>query len=174
MNEQRFTKIKYDGSKVRLEYERPRKDDGDADEFLLNSADKPAPELDAALQALAVDVVTICELIPSDVSRLKVRGVTLTYTNEIQGAVITALKTLTTSHAPMVCNTPHLPSEPYSEGAGDYQPPTWPTGMFDRIAALEAQAKRYLDGERAQATLFADEAAPEPAGEPAHLEVTLR
>lgn len=148
----RFTKIKYDGSKVRLEYEKVRKD-GDPDEFVLHSSDKPDPAFDAALQALAVDVVTICELIPSDTERLKVRGVTLTHTNDILGVVVTALKTLNTSNAPMVINTPHLPSESYSDNEDE---PTTPTGMWERLVVLEAEALRYLNGERAQGDLFAE------------------
>ena len=161
-SEQRFTKIKFDGSKVRLEYERTRPD-GEPDEFLLSSLDRPAPEFLAALQAFAVDVVTICELIPSDTERLTVRGITLTHTNDIQGAVVTALKKLKTSNAPMVVNTPHLPSEGYSDNPDE---PTMPTGMWERIAVLEVEAKRYLDGDRAQPSLFAGTPAAET--EPAH------
>lgn len=146
----RFTKVKYDGSKVRLEYEKVRKD-GDPDEFVLHSADQPAPELEAALQALAIDVVTICELIPSDTERLKVRGVTLTHSHDIPGVVVTALKTLQTSNAPLVLNTPHLPEQSYS---GNEDEPTMPTGMYARLCEIEAQAHRYLRGDRAQGALF--------------------
>lgn len=160
-----FTKIKFDGSKVRIEYQVERKDGGDADEYAMHSADKPLPEFDSALQALASDVVTICELVSSDVERLKVRGVTLTHTNGILGACITALKTLKSSNAPLVINTPHLPMEPYSDG--DDQAPTMPSGMAERLAALEVQADRYLAGERAQASLF-------EAKEPVTVEVELR
>lgn len=148
-----FTKIKFDGSKVRIEYEVERKDGGDADEYAMHSADKPLPDFDLALQALAVDVVTICELMPSDVQVLTVRGVTLTHTNGILGACITALKTLKSSNAPLVINTPHLPMEPYSDG--DEMAPTMPSGMATRLAAVEAEAQRYLEGQRAQASLFA-------------------
>lgn len=151
--EKTFTKIKSDGSKVMIAYEVERKDGGDADEYSMHSADKPRPEFDAALQALATDVVYICELIPSDVERLRVRGVTLTHSNGILGACITALKTLKSSNAPLVINTPHLPVEPYSDG--DDNAPTMPSGMADRIAAVEAEAQRYLDNDRAQVSLFA-------------------
>lgn len=152
--EKTFTKIKYDGSKVRIEYEVERKDGSDADEYSVFSADKPLPEFDAALQAFAVDVVSICELNPSDVDKLKVRGVTLTRTNDILGVVVTALKELKSSNAPMVINTPHLPETPYSDG--DDFAPVMPSGMCQRVWNLEAEAQRYLDGERAQASLFAE------------------
>lgn len=151
-----FTKIKYDGSKVRIEYEVERKDGGDADEYAMHSGDRPRPEFDQALQALTVDVVTICELIPSDVDRLKVRGVTLTHTNGILGACVTALKELKGSNAPLVINTPHLPESPYSDG--DDLSPVMPSGMAARLEAVMMEGERYLDGERAQSTLFSQPA----------------
>lgn len=151
MNEKRFTKIKWDGSKVRLEYEIVRKD-GDQDEFTLQCADQPAPEFIAALAALGQDVLTICELPESDGSRVKVRSVTLTYTNDIIGACITALKSLKTANAPLVLNTPHLPTEDYAgaDGTG----PTLPRSTADRIDMLVLEAERYLNGARAQASLL--------------------
>ena len=103
-------KIKYDGSKVRIEYEQKRRDGGDPDEYSLHSADRPAPEFDPVLQALAADVVAICELPEADARKLTIRGVSLTYTDGVMGACITALKGLTTSNAPLVLNTPFLPS----------------------------------------------------------------
>ncbi len=150
----RFTKIKFDGAKVRLEYERLRKS-GDPDEFVLYSADAPTPEFQAVIQALAVDVVSICELIPSDTERMQVRGVTLSHTNDVMGVVITALKSVSMANSPLVLNTPHLPETSYSD---DDSAPTWPTGMGERIAALEVQASLYLNGTRAQGDLFEDNA----------------
>jgi hypothetical protein len=151
----RFTKIKYDGSKVQLLYERERKE-GDPDEFSLHSGDNPAPEFDQALQALAVDVASICELGAEAAQKLKVRGVTLTYAHDILGACVTALKSLVTANSPLVLNTPHLPSMAYS-GNGDDPNPVLPDGMVVRLDALTAQAKRYLDGDRAQGSLFSEE-----------------
>ena len=60
----RITKAKYDGAKVRIEYERERPDKT-YDEFSLQSADRPTSAFIAALAALAEDVVAICEL-PAD------------------------------------------------------------------------------------------------------------
>jgi hypothetical protein len=151
MTEKRFTKIKFDGSKMRLEYEQPRKD-GDPDEFTLLCADAPAPEFTEAFAALAQDVIAICELPSDQLSKIKVRGVTLTYSNDIMGACITALKTLKSANAPLVINTPHLPAEAY--GGDDTASPTLDTATCDRLRSVCEQAARYLNGERAQASLF--------------------
>lgn len=147
--EKRFTKIKFDGSKVTLGYEVPRKD-GDPDEFSVFCADLPAPEFDAALRDLAVDVAAICEMPAEDAIKIKVRGVTLTWAHDIMGACITAMKSLKTAQSPLVLNTPHLPSESYSES----ECPTLSTATCDRLAALVVQAERYLNGERAQGSLL--------------------
>lgn len=148
----RITKVKFDGSKVRIEYERTR-EVGDPDEFVVGCSDKPAPEFAPALQALALDVVTICELGEEDTRRLTVRGVTFTWTNDIMGACISALKALQTASSPLVLNTPHLPSAPY--GDGNDLAPTLDPDTIARLEELGRQAERYIDGERAQGSLFA-------------------
>jgi hypothetical protein len=148
----RFTKVKSDGSKVTLHYERERSD-GTRDEYAMVSADRPAPEFDAALNALAEDVIVVCELPASDKEKLTVRGVSLSHTNDIRGAVITAMKALTTANSPLVLNTPHLPESAYSGSKTDPNP-TMADGMVHRLDDLEREATRYVDGERAQGALF--------------------
>jgi hypothetical protein len=150
----RITKAKYDGSKVRIEYEKQRPD-GQYDEFTLSSLDGPAQPFVDALNALAMDVVGICELHADSLDRLTVRGVSFTYTNDIMGACITALKKLYTSNAPLVLNTPHLPEEAYGEG--DTSSPLLDTATVDRLHELALAAERYVDGERAQGDLFVGE-----------------
>lgn len=151
-----FTKIKYDGSKVRLEYEIERPDGGESDEYSLLSGDKPAASFDLALQALVEDVVAICEFQKSDASTLAIRGVSLTHTDGILGACVTALKSLTTANSPLVINTPHLPESAYSGNTNDPNP-LMPAGMAQRIAALMAEAEKYAAGARAQGDLFASD-----------------
>ena len=145
-----FTKIKFDGSKVRLEYQVTRKDGGVPDEHVVVCSDQPDRAFPLALAALALDVVGICELSDSDETKLLVRGVSMSYTDGIRGACITALKSLKTSNAPLVLNTPHLPEKPYGEGDG----PTLDSSTVSRIDALVVEAERYLAGERAQGKLF--------------------
>lgn len=105
----------------------------------------------SALDALKADVCTICELPEADAEKLKVRGVTVTNTNDVTGMVITALKSLKTAQSPLVLNTPHLTEEPYGEG-GDA--PLLETSTLDRLHSLLLEAEGYVNGERAQATLF--------------------
>lgn len=153
--ERRVTKVKYDGQKVRIEYQVKRADGGDPDEFTLNSCDRPDRSLVDAMNALTTDVLTICEL-HDDPLLYTIRGVTLTYTNDILGACITSLKALKTTQSPLVINTPHLPEESYSD---DASAPVMHAGMADRLDALRNAAERYIDGERAQGQLFAKDAA---------------
>jgi hypothetical protein len=155
-DEIRITKIKYDEKKVRLEYERAR-EEGDPDEFVLGCGDRPSRAFRDALQALAQDVNAICEFDPPQA--LTVRGVSLSWTNDIMGACVTALKTLTTTNSPLVLTTPHLPSEPYGEGAGG---PVMTRPMIHRLEQLIDEARRYvLGGAREQGKLFSG---PAPAG----------
>jgi hypothetical protein len=84
--------------------------------------------------------------------KLTVRGVTITWTNDIMGACITALKALKGANAPLVLNTPHLPSEPYSEGGSpDF---LLPEETAENIGALLNEAEAYIRGERAQGSLL--------------------
>lgn len=149
MSDKRFTKIKFDGAKVTLAYEITRKN-GDPDEFSVFCADLPAPEFDLALQALAADVAAICELPEADAAKIKVRGVTLTYAHDVLGACITAMKSLKTAQSPLVLNTPHLPSESYS----DSDCPILSTACVMRLKDLAYEAERYLNGDRAQGSLL--------------------
>lgn len=150
----RFTKVKYDGSKVRIEYTVEREKGKAPDEYALVSADAPLPSFSEAMHDLSADVLTICELPEEQRTKLKVRGVSLTHTNDILGACITALKTVKHANAPLVLNTPHLPEAPYSDNPDE---PVMVDGMADRVLRLCEEAQRYLDGERSQQSLFAAE-----------------
>jgi hypothetical protein len=157
--ETRFTKIKYDGSKVRIEYEVTREPGKDPDEYTVFSADAPMPSFIDAMNALAQDVIAVCELPADQIDKLKIRGVSLTHTNDILDACITALKVVKTANAPLVLNTPHLPAEGYSDNPDEPVMPSW---MGARLEAVSDEAQRYIDGERAQASLFNEAIAEQP------------
>jgi hypothetical protein len=150
----RFTKIKFDGAKMRIEYEVERADGNEPDEYTVLSVDRPMASFDAALQALAADVVAVCELPADSLDKFTVRGVSISHTNDIMGACVTALKALKTANSPLVVNTPHLPSAPYSDNPDE---PVMADEMRRRLSILMDETQRYLDGERAQASLFAAE-----------------
>ncbi len=146
----RFTKIRFDGRKVLLEYEVTRPGGGEPDEFLVHSSDPPLGSFVAALRALVEDVCFICEFPVSEASRFTVRGVTLTHDDGL-GAVITALKALETADVPLVVNSPHLPAKARESDPGGFCLPAW---TVRRVLALVEEAERYLRGDRAQGSLF--------------------
>lgn len=152
MGDVRFTKVKWNGTKVVLTYEKPRQD-GEPDEFSLSCGDRPTPEFIQAFDALAEDVIDICELPADQARQVSVRGLTRTYTNDIMGAVLTACKSLKAANAPLVLNTPHLPSEAYSGQESDPNP-TLSGDTVMRIARVVEHAQLYLNGHRAQGSLL--------------------
>lgn len=145
----RIEKVKYDGNRVRIEYSVQRADSR-YDEQVLSCHDEPRPEFKTALAVLAEDVCTICEIGLEQAERIKVSGVSLSYTNDVRGLVITALKRVKTAQSPVVLNTPHLTETPYSEG-GDT--PVLETLTVARLDALVSECERYIAGERAQQEL---------------------
>jgi hypothetical protein len=158
----RITKVKYDGKKVRVEYERGSLTD--PDEFLVSCKDEPSVEFKDALQALQPDVNELCEF-PID-QALSIRSVSYSHTNGIMGACVTALRSLKKANSPLVINTPHLPSEPYSDNADEL---TLDPNMTERLIHLANLAEMYVGGDaRAQASLL-----DAPAEQPAELSLTL-
>ena len=151
VDNRRVSKIKWNGSKVTIHYERAR-EAGEPDEFSVACSERPLPSFVMALQALAVDVLTICELPANQELNLTVKGVSLSNALGVLGAVITATKALETSNAPLILNTPHLPVEAYSGDANDTNP-TLSHVTVERINALCVEALRYVDGEREQPRL---------------------
>lgn len=149
----RFTKVKFDGSKVRLEYQVTRPGGGDPDEFALQCSDLPLQEFVYALRALIPDVLDICEFPLSEASKISMRGVSLAYKDGVMGCVLTALRELASCDAPLILNSPYLPEKASSDSGGCLQSAT-----VHRIRALCVEAERYLNGERLQGTLFKGEA----------------
>lgn len=145
-----ITKVKYNGSKVHIEYEIV-KDTGN-DEFSLTCSEEPNPEFKAALAGLskAVDEIT-------EISDTEVRGVSFSNTNGIMGAVITALKKLDGCNSPLVINTPHKPSSPYSQGDPNAEDKCLSSAAVKELKKLQAETEKYIAGERAQGEMFKDE-----------------
>ena len=142
-------KVKWDGTKVRLEFQRLRKDNR-YDEAVLGSFDVPLQSFRESLAALVVDVCAIIECPEAYGDKLAIRGVTFTDSDGTRGAVITSLKSVKTAKSPLVLNTPHLTFGPMNDGD---QGPFLPDGTITRIERLEAEAIRYINGEREQPQL---------------------
>lgn len=154
-------KVKWDGTKVRLEFQRLRKDNR-YDEAVLGSFDVPLQSFREALAALVGDVCAIIECPDAYGNKMVVRGVTFTDSDGTRGACITALKSLTTAKAPLVLNTPHLTFEPMNDGD---QGPFLQQSIVDRLHRLEAEAIRYINGEREQPQLPLDTTNASPKGD---------
>ena len=164
MADRRITKVKLTKTKVHIEYEVLHEKAGEPDAFTVICGDKPTLAFEAALRELVCDVTNICDFPVEDARVITVRSVSCTYQKKILGAVVTALKSLKHSNAPLVLNTPHLPEMPYS-GEDTDPNPTMPAGMADRLRALLAEAACYIDGDRLQGRLFGvTEPEPETVG----------
>ena len=131
--------------KVLVKYE--RQEPGMMPETVtMDSGDRPLPELVKSLARLERWLERLGEL--PDSWDLTVRGFTRTSTG---GLMITGLRALEDSPAPMVINTPLV-----SELDGELE---------DVLEALEELVFRYVDGEREQLQLpFEDEATTPQAG----------
>jgi hypothetical protein len=150
----RFNKIRLTKEgKVNLEYE-VKNSKGGWDQFSFSCSDEPKPEFKVALANMADDVIEMAELDEKYLERITVRGVSFSYggEGEVMGAVIMAQMSLKKSNVPLNLNTPHKPSEPYSEGADKSQ--VLSTECVERLEALIGEAEEYVHGVRAQGDLF--------------------
>ena len=142
----RIRRVKYNGQKVTIEYEKEKgKDTEQADTLLLVSADQPIESFKKALQALSSDVVNICEFQGGDVD---VRGCSFSWTKDNMGVVITALKPVQVTNAPLVVNTPHMTEKSTSANDAD-SGGTMPRGMVKKLKTVLMEAERYVSGTRA-------------------------
>lgn len=152
--ERRLQKLKMgkDG-KVNIAFQQRADPERPWDDLVMTCNDAPRPEMATALQDLVPDLLDICELPEDYRSGLTIGSVSLSYGGdaETMGAVITGLKALRTTRAPLVLNSPHLPSESYS---GDDAEPVLSSETVAKLATVEGEAFLYVDGDRAQRSLF--------------------
>ena len=145
----KITKVKIEKSKTRIHYLLPvRGRPEDMDEYTLSCSDAPKPSFYDAANALKAHAAAICEMAPGWAHNLEIKGVSFSWSNDVMGATITALKPLSGSNAPLVINTPHKPETPYSEG-GDETNCLTPE-CADALRTLLNEARDYVDGDRAQ------------------------
>ena len=142
--EKQINKIKYNAKtgEVVIEYDLLVSDEV---KITLKSDDRPLPEFIEAFQRLVPYVEQICELPEGFCSEAEVRGVSLSYSHDVMGAVITCLIPLSTANGPMIVNTPHIPAGQYNEGG---HAPVLPIGCVKVLNEMIIQAEGYIDGER--------------------------
>lgn len=159
----RIKKVKLEKEdRIFISYEK-FKGDTVTDEVTINTLDKPLGSFLDALQALSADVIEMCELPDSDKNRTMVKGVSFSYSGEkpVMGATITAQKHLAHSLSPLIINTPHKIDEFYGESGDDRQ--LLSDKCVGRLDDLITEAKRFIEGERAQGGLFNNQEAASAA-----------
>lgn len=165
-------KVKWDGVRVRIEYQQ-RRPDNRYDELAIASFDRPSPEFCTDLQALEVDVCEIGQLPASYTEGLGVRGVSFTYSDDgVMGACITGLKRVKTAKSPLVLNTPFITESGINE---QDHGPFFSEETVNRLRAIVERAVAYIGGgERAQLELDMKTRAAEPPSGDVAVESALR
>ncbi|PIV86943.1 hypothetical protein COW49_02430 [Candidatus Kaiserbacteria bacterium CG17_big_fil_post_rev_8_21_14_2_50_51_7] len=133
------TKVRYDGTRVHIEWTTGDPDKPDV--YSLGCRQAPKQEFIKSLATLTPSVINICELPKDYIVGMTVCGVSFSKSRGAMGATITALKTLNDSDVPLVLTTPHIPLAPGSE--------TW--AALDEVLR---QSELYVNGERAQGAMF--------------------
>ena len=135
--DRRFTKIKFDPKKgmVHLEYKSGKQL---LDEYTMKCTEAPHPNFLKSLEVFKTHVTDICELPAEYAERIIVRGISLNYGGEddVMGCVIIAGMELQNSNAPLNLNTPN---------------------KIECMYNPDMEANLYVEGERAQTSLFAEE-----------------
>ena len=117
----------------------------------LDSSEKPRPEFTKALQGLKPDVIDMCEFTTGYGKTLEVTGITLSY-NEPgvdYGIKIIAVKKMEKSIGTMSIVTPYKAKYEAEEKKPIEKRQVWDT-THNRVIPLLKEAKKYIDGERAQ------------------------
>jgi hypothetical protein len=131
--------------------------DNQETEISLKAKEQPLQSLVDSFQNLAQYVIEICELPAS--SGIEVTGLSLSFSHDIQGAVIVAKMKLVKSTGVINLVTPHRIEDFYAESGDEGQ--LMPSGMRDHVTEAIIEIERYIHGERAgkQEELFNDSAA---------------
>ena len=132
------------------------------DEHTLTCKDRPRDEFFLAIKNMVRHVMDICEFPKEeDGKKFIVSGITESYTEDNRFLTITAQKELSFSRAPLIINTPTR-----AEGVGADGDPVFclSEDLLVDLGTLEAEAWKYIAGERAQQQLdFAEKAEHEDA-----------
>lgn len=150
----RITKIKYKpGDFVTINWTAGEKHE---DEYSIKCRDVPRGEFIRAMSELNRHVVEMCELPDIALYRVQTRSVSLNYggENETLGATISAQMELLKSNQPLNINTPNKTVEPYNKDTPWDEKICLTEECTDAIYELIEEANLYIDGTRAQGSLF--------------------
>lgn len=150
----KFSKIKcIPGKKVELVW--TGTENGCEIEHHVTSDEEPKPEFPKALDAFVPYVMELLGLGDNSVFRneLHVTGLSIDVgEDERRGLVITCRKELGRTNGPLIFNLPHI-REPKGDGSEAPIAGVWLPGMDKALQKAQAQATKFLDGERSQTTL---------------------
>lgn len=131
------------------------------DEYSFTCSEEARPEFYTAMENLREHVIDMCELPADYIDRIRVRGVSFSYGggNDTMGATISAAMSLENSYSALNLLTPHKASEMYNPNTPDDEKQLLTGDCIDALLALQAECIRYIEGERAQGSLFPMESA---------------
>ncbi len=154
----RIKKVKLSSKteKIIMAYERLVNDQWD--EYSFASSEKAAPELYGAFKAMSEHVAELCELPQDYIERLEVYGVSYRYSGEkgIMGATMAAEMELEFSNAHLLLNTPFKKAGSDDDDVFD-EKQYFSEACVKALWELERQARLYINGHRAQISLFAED-----------------
>ena len=150
----RITKIKAKKGEYFFGWEIYQESTKSWDAYTMTCKDPPRVELKERMLAMVAHVIDICEFDERDAKRIKVSGITESHTDDNRYITITAQKELEHSKAPLIINTPARPEMLQNEAESENY--CISDALADDLKALESEAWRYIDGERAQQTLDFD------------------
>jgi hypothetical protein len=169
----RFKKIKHNPKEglTELAYQKPMK--GDYDDYIVVTREEPHPDFKDALQGLAGGLLELCELDGAvEEDQITIRGVSFSYAKDDSvGAVITGLRELRNSNAPLVLNSPHKLLESMADEPQEEQ--LLPDAVVSALDDLITQALAFLNGKRSQGDLFEGAEATAPTKKEDDVQVTI-
>lgn len=157
----RFTKIAHGEKETGLEWEEMVGEHDDIIRSSLKSEDTAEEAFANAMDALVPPVLKLLQLPARYAEDMHVTSISVQHGSEIRepdskrGLVVTARKKIEATNAPFMIHTPHL-----KEGQADGNDVV--AEIFGLLEAIEDQAKRFIDGARAQIDMFDQSKSEEP------------
>ena len=159
----KINKVKYNESEDKIFVAYTHSADGKTDIRTSKSNDKAAPEFYTALNALRIHAGNISGFTEQQINMLVPHTVTYSYTkNDIMGAIISC-KYSTPNAKVININTPlmYCPEDEVDAQSPGY----FSEATVKALWEVELQTRKYLDGKRAEMSLFDDENNDEKAND---------
>lgn len=140
-------------NKIIMTYERYVNDQ--YDEYTFNSSEMAAPEFYDSFKNLSEHATALCEFPAGFKDRVNVYGISFSYSGEsdVMGATMSMKVNLEYSNTDLIINTPHKKSAP--DGEEEFNETMYLSEQCVKaLWAVEQEARKYIDGKRAQASLF--------------------